>query len=143
MIRYALACQSCDHEFEAWFASSSAYDDQAARGLVSCPDCGGTEVGKQIMAPSVAGTRKTSPEEAFKAFAAKARKHVADTHDYVGEGFADEARAMHYGETETRPIWGKSSVQDAKALADEGVPALPLPEQFAPPEPKPEKDDLN
>lgn len=143
MIRYALACGSCDHEFEAWFASSSAYDDQSLRGLVTCPACGSKTVSKQIMAPSVAGTKRTTPEEAFKSFAAKARKYVSDNHDYVGEGFADEARAMYYGETETRPIWGKSTPKEAKALADEGVPAMPLPEPFAPPEPKPDKDDLN
>ena len=143
MIRYALACGACAHEFEAWFASSSAYDDQSERGLVTCPSCGAADVSKQIMAPSVAGTKKTTPEEAFKAFAAKARKHVADTHDYVGEDFADEARAMHYGDTDTRPIWGKSTPKQAKELAEEGVPALPLPEPFAPPEPKPDKDELN
>ena len=143
MIKYALACGACAHEFEAWFASSNAYDDQSERGLVMCPSCGATDVSKQIMAPSVAGTKKTTPEEAFKAFAAKARKHVADTHDYVGDSFADEARAMHYGDADTRPIWGKSTPKQAKELAEEGVPALPLPAPFAPPEPKPDKDELN
>jgi len=143
MIRYALVCTACAHEFEAWFASSSAFDDQSTRNLVTCPDCGATEVNKQIMAPAVSGTKRTTtPEEAFKAFAAKARKHLADTHDYVGESFADGARAMYYGEAETRPIWGKSTTEEAKELADEGVPALPLPEPFAPPAPTPDKDEV-
>lgn len=59
MIRYALQCDQ-GHGFEAWFGDSAAYDDQAARGLVECPLCGSRGVSKQIMAPAVAGTRKTA-----------------------------------------------------------------------------------
>ncbi len=145
MIRYALACEGCEAEFEAWFASSEAYDRQAARKLVACPECDSRKVTKQIMAPAVrtserAAGRIARPEmdaEALaKEFARRARAHVAENFDYVGESFADEARAMFYGETEDRPIWGETTPEEREALQEEGVPALPLPAPFAPKPPK-------
>ena len=148
MIRYALSCSS-EHDFEAWFSSSSAYDDQAARGLVECPVCGSTSVSKQIMAPAVrdsGGKRVRSPAPAgqdsaptpedFARFAGKVREHIASSYDYVGDRFADEARAMYYGEQDLRPVWGNTTPDEAKSLAEEGVPASPLPAPFAPPPPK-------
>lgn len=144
MIRYALACQGCDHEFEAWFASSEAYDKQAKRKLVACPECDGHDVVKQIMAPRVVGTRRTGaapdPEKLMAEFAAKARKHVAENFDYVGDGFAEEARAMYYGEQDDRPIWGETTAEEREALKKEGVQALPLPAPFAPKPPKRKTD---
>jgi hypothetical protein len=133
MIRYALACDSCEHEFEAWFASSEAYDKQAGRRLVACPDCDGRSVSKQIMA-SVAA--EPDVEALARDFARKARAHVAENFDYVGGDFADEARAMYYGETDDRPIWGETTAEEREALKEEGVPALPLPAPFAPKPPK-------
>ncbi len=140
MIRYALVCGDCTHEFEAWFASSDAYETQAKRRLVACPDCDGRKVTKQIMAPAVrtSGRQLAEPDpEAFaREFARRARAHVAENFDYVGEDFADEARAMFYGETEDRPIWGETTPEEREALREEGVPALPLPAPFAPRKPK-------
>ena len=140
MIRYALACGDCEHEFEAWFASSDAFDRQAKRELVACPDCDGRKVSKQIMAPAVKTTKGKAaapdPEKAFAEFAAKARAHVAENFDYVGDGFAEEARAMYYGETDDRPIWGETTADEREALKEEGVQAMPLPAPFAPKPPK-------
>ena len=140
MIRYALACGDCEHEFEAWFASSDAFDRQAKRKLVACPDCDGRKVSKQIMAPAVKRTKGKAaapdPEKAFAEFAAKARAHVAENFDYVGDGFAEEARAMYYGETDDRPIWGETTAEEREALKEEGVQAMPLPAPFAPKPPK-------
>ena len=95
MIRYALSCDH-DHGFEAWFGSSSDYDDQAARGLVECPCCGSTAVRKQIMAPAVSGTKKSAPSpDAMKHVqsmmmqaAQQVRDHVEQNFDYVGDAFA-------------------------------------------------------
>ena len=95
MIKYALICSDCDSEFEAWFASSDTYDTQSERGLVECIHCHGSNVSKAIMAPAVSGTKKSSPPDPQKVFgklAAKARQHVAENFDYVGDGFATEAR---------------------------------------------------
>jgi hypothetical protein len=126
MIRYALACDACDHQFEAWFASSGAYDTQAKRRLIECPDCAGRQVKKQIMAPAVKAS--SAPATRLRAV----RKHIADHFDYVGADFADAARAMYYGEAETRPIWGETTPDESAALRAEGVPALPLPGALAP-----------
>jgi hypothetical protein len=140
MIRYALTCTDCDHGFEAWFASSDAYDKQAKRKLVMCPDCDSRAVTKQIMAPAVKTTKgklaAPDPEKMMAAFAEKAREHVAENFDYVGGDFAEEARAMYYGEQDDRPIWGETTPEEREALKEEGVPALPLPAPFAPKPPK-------
>ncbi len=140
MIRYALTCDH-DHPFEAWFGSSSDYDDQAARGLVECPFCGSHGVSKQIMSPAVvgAGRASPSPETAAKMrtmmmeAAREVRAHVEQNFDYVGDSFAREARAIHEGKTEKREIYGEASPAEVKKLKDDGVPCAPLP--AAPPDP--------
>ena len=140
MIRYALKCVG-DHRFEAWFSSSSAYDAQHKRELVECPVCGSHEVSKQIMAPAVRASgeksnRKPSPQAMAAKFAGEVRRHIATTHDYVGDKFAEEARSMYYGETDQRPVWGEVTPDVARELHEEGVPALPLPLPFAPDKPR-------
>lgn len=136
MIRYSLACVG-EHEFEAWFSNSEAYDKQRKKKLVECPVCGATDVRKQIMAPMVRSSDKAVPADVAAAkVAAEIRQHIATTHDYVGEKFADEARAMYYGETEHRPVWGEVTPEAAQELAEEGVPAMPLPKPFAPDPPR-------
>ncbi|MBD3834601.1 DUF1178 family protein [Brevundimonas bullata] len=140
MIRYALACDHA-HGFEAWFASSSDYDDQAARGLVECPFCGSTEVRKQVMAPAVAGTKKAAPapdmakmQAVMMQAARQVRDHVEQNFDYVGDAFAREARDIHEGRSEKREIYGEATPADIKKLKDDGVPCAALPS--LPPDPK-------
>lgn len=138
MIRYALVCDA-EHEFEGWFGSSADYDDQSARGLVTCPTCDSGAVRKQIMAPAVAGTKRTrrepaaAPREMMMQALAKARAHVEENFDYVGDAFASEARAIHEGRSEDRGIYGEASPAEVKALVEDGVPVAPLPP--APPKP--------
>lgn len=144
MIRYALRCSDCDAEFEAWFASSGAFDVQKERGLLDCPECHGHGVAKQIMSPSVAGTKsRDAGEQIMARFLAAARKHVSENFDYVGPDFASEARAMYYGDAEERAIWGETTPEEARALIEEGVPAAPLPAPMAPTPPLPAKEELN
>lgn len=141
MIRYALSCAH-DHGFEAWFASSSDFDDQAGRGLVECPFCGSTVVRKQVMAPAVSGTRKTAPSPDAMArmqgmmmqAAREVRDHVERNFDYVGDAFAREARDIHEGRSEKREIYGEATPAEVKKLRDDGVPCAPLPS--LPPDPK-------
>lgn len=144
MIRYALICTDCEATFEAWFASSATYTEQAASGDINCPACASTHVAKQIMAPAL-GSDKANPAASPRApgnqpsradILDAARKYIADTHDYVGDQFPDEVRAMHYGEIDDRPIWGEVSSDDAKALDAEGISASPLPAALVPPKPK-------
>jgi hypothetical protein len=133
MIRYALACEH-DHEFEGWFGSSDDYDDQQARGLMECPACASRAVRKQIMAPAVSGTKKRGEpagDQAARAMMMEAmgrvRAHVEDTFDYMGDRFADEARAIHEGRSEERGIYGEATPKEVRALVEDGVPVAPLP----------------
>ena len=133
MIIFDLKCAAQGHVFEAWFGSSEDYEAQAARGLVSCPICGGSDVDKAPMAPRVGakGNQSTGlPPEAVKAALAgmaEAQKKMLETSEHVGDRFPDEARAIHLGETEARAIHGRASPADAASLRDEGVPIAPLP----------------
>jgi hypothetical protein len=134
MIRYALLCAH-DHDFEGWFGASGDYDDQHARGLLQCPVCGSTGVRKAIMAPSVSGTKAQAPvqgpspesHQMMMQAAQAVRRHVEDNFDYVGDAFAREARAIHEGKSEERPIYGEASGVEVKKLIDDGVPVAPLP----------------
>lgn len=147
MVRYSLRCAE-GHAFESWFAGSAAYDTLRARGLVTCPECGSAEVGKSLMTPRVrpgreaavspaphkppeskpapSGGREIAVGRAERAMA-ELRAKIEATTDYVGPRFAAEARAMHEGEKDARPIWGETTREEARALAEDGVPALPLP----------------
>lgn len=145
MIRYALACDQA-HDFESWFPSSEAYDQQAARGLVTCPVCDSGKVTKRIMAPSVARSDKAAPpavsapapapqamallsepEQKLRALVRAFREHVMANAENLGPRFADEARRIHYGEAEERSICGEASPAEAQALVEEGIGILPLP----------------
>jgi len=160
MIVFDLHCDH-GHRFEGWFGSSSDYEEQRERGLVSCPECGTTGVDKAPMAPAVPAKGNTMgeglpqpadnqsdgqqlanapmPAEVQKALQklAKAQEKVLQDSTWVGSSFAEQSREMHYGEREEAPIHGQASLEEAKSLAEEGVPVAPLPFPVAPP------DELN
>ena len=132
MIRYALACDQA-HEFEGWFGSSEDFDAQASAAQIGCPACGSTAVAKQIMAPMVAGTKRNSPDmtpqarDVMMQAMSKVRQHVEDNFDYVGDTFAQEARAIHEGASEERGIYGEATLAEVRQLTEEGVHFAPLP----------------
>jgi hypothetical protein len=151
MIRYSLHCER-GHAFESWFQSSAAYDSQVKRKLVTCPSCGSAKVEKSIMAPQIvskrgrenplpapaapATTEVTAPastpllmaqERELRAKIKELRDHIVKNADNVGERFPNEARKMHYGDIEHRPIYGEASPEEARSLIDEGVEVSPLP----------------
>ena len=128
MIVYNLRCKNA-HEFEGWFKDSAAFDTQANSGKVLCPVCDTKKVQKAIMAPAVAGVKKSAVDDARKMrqFMTGLRKYVQDNADYVGPKFAEEARKIHYGETEDRHIYGEATLEEAKELVEEGVDVAPLP----------------
>src|SRR5579875_1201637 len=146
MIRYALTCDQ-DHGFEAWFGSSSDFDDQAARGLVECPVCLSKAVRKQVMAPAVAGTKARGGDTPIPPQAqammmeamGKVRRHVEENFDYVGDRFAREARDIHEGRSQDRGIYGEATPREVKDLTEDGIKVAPLPPVAAS---KP-KDQLN
>lgn len=129
MIKYNLNCKS-GHSFEGWFSSSSDYDAQRIKRLVQCPECGTAKVQKSIMAPAVATSRKKAARLAD--IADKIRKDIADNCEDVGDKFADEARAIHYGEKPERGIYGRATPKDAAGLIEEGVSIVPLPGALTP-----------
>lgn len=132
MIVYDLKCKK-DHGFEAWFRDSGAYDEQAQAGKLACPVCGSRKVEKVPMAPRIAkGARARSPDDAGKTPAAEKaagtmqalralRDKIEKEFDYVGPQFAEEARRIHYGETDPHGIYGETSNEEAEALRDEGI----------------------
>ncbi len=130
VIVYNLRCRN-SHEFEGWFRDSAAFDAQSKGGKLTCPVCDSRKVEKAIMAPAVSGAKKANLTAAeakqMRQFMTGLRKYVQDNADYVGPNFAEEARKIHYGETEERHIYGEASIEEAKELVDEGVDVAPLP----------------
>jgi hypothetical protein len=149
MIRYNLRCER-DHAFESWFQSSSAYESQEKRKLVNCPVCGSAKVERAIMAPQIVSKKgrhvpvqapaatpevtasastplMMAQERELRTKLKELRDHIVKNADNVGERFPNEARKMHYGDIEHRPIYGEASPEEARSLIDEGVEVSPLP----------------
>jgi len=154
MIVFDLHCEH-GHRFEGWFGSSDDYESQLARGLVSCPECGATQVSKAPMAPAVPvkgnmregtasikavedaplakGEMPAQVQQAMEKLA-KAQSEALKDSTWVGSDFVKQSREMYYGERDEAPIHGQASLKEAKALVDEGVAVAPLPFPVAPPE---------
>jgi hypothetical protein len=129
MIVFDLQCdEGCD-TFEAWFRSSADYDEQRAGLLVQCPMCQSTNVEKAPMAPRVPRKGSDSPIARLAAMQAEMLKKSR----WVGDEFADTARAIHTGEIEPEQVHGSATLEQAKALVEEGVPVAPLPLPVTPP----------
>ncbi|PRD40938.1 DUF1178 domain-containing protein [Phyllobacterium phragmitis] len=134
MIHFTLLCDQ-EHEFEGWFRNNEDFDAQAARKLVSCPVCGSLKVEKALMAPSVSTSRANEKiavgmGEAQRALIEQMRelsRKVREGADFVGDKFAEEARKIHFGETDPRGIYGEATREEVTALVDEGVEIMPLP----------------
>ena len=131
MIKYSLRCYN-EHVFEAWFSDSESFEKQNKKNLISCLTCSSTKIKKDIMAPRISsGKQKTNrlnqKKDKVEMILNKVRKHVESNFDYVGDNFADEARAIHYGEKEEREIYGETSIDDAVELIEEGINVEPLP----------------
>lgn len=150
MIVFDLTCADHGHRFEGWFASSEDFEAQQARALVTCPQCGCASVSKAPMAPAVprkgnqasaqppapplAGGALPPEAQAMLARLAEFQAEAIKQSQWVGDKFADVSRAMHYGEQDPAPVYGQASVDEAKALVEEGIPVLPLPFPVAPPD---------
>ncbi|MBV7396640.1 DUF1178 family protein [Mameliella sediminis] len=133
MIQYSLKCTE-GHQFDSWFQSASAFDKLQAAGHVACAICGSAKVEKALMAPRVGHGETEKPakpltreKNAAEQALAALKAHVEANSDYVGNRFAQEARAMHAGEAPERPIWGEAKGHEAKALIEEGIKVAPLP----------------
>ena len=138
-----LHCRS-EHVFEGWFASEEDFQSQLGKGLVQCPLCGDEQIQKRLSAPRLnlrasasdrapAPTAEPSPAPQLPSDASQAaawlqrmRQAVAQSED-VGERFTEEARKMHSGEADPRPIRGQANLDQTLQLLEEGIPVLPLP----------------
>ena len=155
MIKYALVCDA-SHEFESWFASGASYDTQVKRGFVTCPYCQSPKISKAVMAPNVArsdrdrapdvtppqasndaGTPAVAPQQmallderqqALREMIRELHEKIVASSDDVGAAFPEEARKMHEGEKPARSIRGKASFEEARALLEDGIPVLPIPD---------------
>lgn len=145
MIHYQLRC-AAEHVFDGWFAGSEAFERQAAAGLIACPECADTQIGRALMAPAVPRKGNAKPDTAGRepakaialpgpaalpdavrgALRALRRTVEAECED-VGADFAEEARRIHYGESERRGIYGESTPEECAALADEGIEFAQIP----------------
>ena len=130
MIVFDLRCLDGGETFEAWFRSNADFHDQSERRLVQCPLCGSARVAKAPMAPQV--PRKSEPGPLAR-LAALQTKMLSNSR-WVGDEFADTARAMHSGDLEPEQVHGEASLEQAKALAEDGVPIAPLPLPVVPPD---------
>lgn len=156
MIKYSLVCDK-GHEFESWFADSGAFDKQAKRGFVECPHCRSTNVSKAIMAPRIGRSDRSAPatdtrtqssgplavanapaapqqvallderQQAVRAMIHELHRRIAETSTDVGTRFPQQARKMHDGEIPHRAIHGQATLEEAKALVEDGVPVMPIP----------------
>ena len=144
------------HGFEGWFASEDDYGSQRDRGLLDCPVCGNAEVMRLpsaprlnlsgarapvIVPPSAPGSAPVPADSAATEMAVHgvaARRFVEAVADLlmntedVGPRFAEEARRIHYGESETKGIRGQTTPQEREALADEGIEVFTLPAGLGP-----------
>lgn len=147
MIKFSLRCEE-GHEFEAWFASGDAFEQQKANGELCCPACNSSDVDKALMAPRISKSPRTEPQFSNSAgtdstsqslttstglspeslsMLRELKKRIVDDAEYVGPKFAEEARRIHYEETEKKGVWGEASLEDARDLIDEGIEILPIP----------------
>jgi len=144
MVVYNLLCKK-KHSFEGWFPSFEDFQKQAEKKLISCPTCGSTKVEKmphacavhvkkEQPAPPAKKPEQTPPAQPtaaeFKEMLIRVHHYVSENFEDVGPRFAEEAKQIHKGDAEERPIHGTATLEEAKEMADEGVPfvALPKPE---------------
>lgn len=135
MIVYQLGCHH-GHQFEAWFRDSATYDEQSAAGVIECPYCGDSRVVKTLTAPHLAKgldrpeaaeTRARVVAEQILRTVGRLRQNVEGNFKYVGDKFAEEARRIHYGETDERGIYGEATNEETSDLDDEGIEYYRLP----------------
>jgi hypothetical protein len=123
MILFTLRC-AAGHEFDGWFRDGDGFEAQQQAGEIACPECGDAKVEKALMAPNIGRSHKKSPAISptqLHAALVELRRQVEANCDYVGERFAEEARKIHYGESDPHGIYGEATAEESHELAEEGI----------------------
>ena len=133
MIKYKLKCENL-HQFESWFASSDSFEKLNKQKLLSCDVCGSRSISKSLMSPSISFREKKKLKEPLKTEVTKEQKMLTEWKksiekncEYVGDNFEKEARAIHFGDSPERSIYGSTTLKQAKSLFEDGIPVAPLP----------------
>ena len=133
MIKYTLQCKNL-HQFESWFRTSDDYEKLNNEKMLSCEICGSKSISKSLMSPSVSSKEKKRTKETLDTVPSKEQKlikqlktEVEKNCEYVGDNFDKEARAIHFGDSPERSIYGKTTIKEAKSLYEDGIPVTPLP----------------
>ncbi len=136
MILFDLSCEK-KHVFEAWFPSSSKFEEQRKKNLIKCPYCNSSKIKKSLMAPNIninESRKNVNSQVISTQYSKEIEKKIKELKSYinknsedVGKNFAEEARRIYYGETKSRSIRGETTLAEAKELIDEGVPVTKLP----------------
>jgi len=147
VIHYSLVCAE-GHEFDSWFRDSAAFDAQDASGLINCPICQSAKVAKAVMAPHVARGDAAEPAKSaadirparrdslplderhaqLRDMIRELRERVLEASEDVGDNLPKEARRIQDGDAPERAIRGRASLEEAKALLEEGIEIFPIPE---------------
>ncbi len=134
MIVFDLRCLQSGDRFEAWFRSNADFERQLETGLVQCPFCASSDIAKAPMAPMVASGG--GPGDVVEAIVrlASVQAELLRGSRWVGNRFADTARAMHLGEIDVSPVHGEATADQVRSLVEDDVPIAPLPLPVVPPD---------
>ena len=133
MIKYTLQCKNL-HQFESWFRTSDDFDKLNNKKMLSCEICGSKSISKSLMSPSVSSKENQQMKKPLESIPLKEqklikqlKKEIEKNCEYVGDNFEKEARAIHFGDSPERSIYGKTTIKEAKSLYEDGIPVTPLP----------------
>ena len=131
MIKYNLTCE-CKYAFDSWFNNSSEFERLRKKKLILCIQCHSYNVKKSIMAPNISNLKKNNNDDYtfqknIKKKIVEYQKFIKENCKYVGENFAQEARNIHYGDKETKGIYGKGTSKEIEDLREEGIETFTVP----------------
>ena len=134
MIKYILKCNK-NHEFESWFSNSEEFDKLNKRQLLECIYCSSKKISKSIMSPMISNLSNKKEkikeidkgviEEKNKLF--QLRKYIETNFDYVGKDFSKKVREVYYDKKNKKAIYGTTTPEERKELAEEGIDLLSIP----------------
>ena len=154
MIKYKLKCKSIycseQNEFDGWFQSIEAFENQMQSGLINCPICGDDNIIKLLATPNVRKSKhKISKNIEFQNASGVSnseksylgnekiknittmlrtiKKEIQKNSMFVGDEFVSKARSMKEGKIKERPIHGHGTKKEVQELRDEGINVVNIP----------------